>query len=229
MSFSEQRPQGKKSRAKWLQTASIVIVVVVMGGLFYLLKQWLGEQTINPGKKKVQQITVIAPPPPPPPPPPPQVEEPPPEVEEVEVEEPEPTPEDVPDDAPSEAPPGDQLGLDADGTGAGDAFGLVGKKGGRGLLSGGGGDPYVWYSSALQQKLFETLNENHDIRRAAYSIIVYLWIDKDGGLDEVKLVKGSNNAELDEKIKDALAQIDQLDPPVAGMPQPVKIKLTARL
>lgn len=228
MSVFDERPSDITSRAKWFKTAFIVLVIVAMCGLFYLLKQWLGEQTVNPGKKKVQQITVIAPPPPPPPPPP-QVEEPPPEVEEVEMEEPEPTPEAVPDEAPSEAPPGDQLGLDADGTGAGDAFGLVGKKGGRGLLSGGGGDPYTWYSSALQQKLFEALNENHDIRRAAYSIIVHLWIAEDGGLKQVKLVKGSSNAELDAKIKDALAQIDQLDPPVSGMPQPVKIKLTARL
>ena len=47
--------------------------------------------------------------------------------------------------------------------------------------------------------------------------------------DHVRWAFAYVRAELDAKIKDALAQIDQIDPPVPGMPQPVKIKLTARL
>ncbi|HAZ42809.1 MAG TPA: TonB-dependent receptor, partial [Methylococcaceae bacterium] len=37
-----------------------------------------------------------------------------------------------------EPPPGENLGVDADGAAGGDSFGLVGKKGGSGFLGGGG-------------------------------------------------------------------------------------------
>jgi protein TonB len=215
---------AKKGWLRWFPALAGVLVFSVVGGLIFLLIQWAGSQP-ETSKKTVQQITVIAPPPPPPPPPV-QEEPPPPEMEEEVVEEPDPAPDDVPDLA-DQAPPGEQLGIDADGTGAGDAFGLVGKKGGRGLLSGG--DPYQWYSQALQQRLFERLNDEHEIRRAAYSIIVHLWIAQDGAVDRFELAKGSGNQRLDEKIALALASIEELAPPVPGLPQPVKVKLTARL
>ena len=214
----------KKTWAKYLPLIAFVVLFSLLAWLIFTLIGWLDSQEPNK-KKTIQQITFITPPPPPPPPP--KIEEPPPEVEEVEIEEPEPTPEDLPDLPQDEAPPSEQLGLDADGTGGGDAFGLVGRKGGRGLLSGG--DPYALYSSSVQQKLIEKLNESHEIRRSEYSIEVYFWIVQDGSVGSFKLVKKSGNKQLDGKIERALKDIKKFDPPVPGMPQPLKVKLTARL
>jgi len=52
------------------------------------------------------------------------------------IEEPEPEPEEPLPDVPDEKPAGD-TGLDAEGTAGSDAFGLVGRKGGKGLLGEG--------------------------------------------------------------------------------------------
>ncbi|WP_052700215.1 hypothetical protein [Methylocucumis oryzae] len=86
------------------------------------------------------------------PPPPPKVEKPPePEVKN-EVEQPEPEPEEPLPDVADEPPPGD-LGLDAEGTAGSDGFGLAARKGGRGLLGGGGGgDPYAWYGGLIKKR-----------------------------------------------------------------------------
>ena len=213
-------------KQKWVKLfpyLAFIALFTLLAWLIYTVMNWAGDQ--SPSKKKsIQEITIIAPPPPPPPP---LEQEPPPEVEEVEIEEPEPTPEDLPDLPADEAPPGEQLGLDSDGTGAGDAFGLGGKKGGRGLLSGG--DPYAWYSSSVQALMIEKLNEEHEIRRASYSIEVHFWISNTGKVNRFELIRPSGNESLDKRIKKALQEIKQFEAPVPGMAQPVKIKLTARL
>ena len=51
-----------------------------------------------------------------------------------------------------DAPPGDELGLDAEGGAGSDGFGLRAKKGGRGLI--GGGDRNRWYEGQVQRDLF---------------------------------------------------------------------------
>src|SRR5215472_10490179 len=106
----------------------------------------------NPGppQKLVQEVHLIRPPPPPPdlPPPPP-----PPPDEKVDV----PDPLEKPDPTPSnEPPPGEQLGLDAEGSAGGDAFGLLGNKGGRDLI-GTGGSAFAWYAGLLKNEILDTL------------------------------------------------------------------------
>ena len=206
------------------------IFLVIAVGMIFAIQSLIGEETSAP-KKMVQQITVLAPPPPPPPPP--EVEEPPPEVEEeVDVpDEPEEAP-DAPDEMADEPPMGEDLGIDADGVAGADGFGLVGKKGGRGLLSGGAGDQqrFDFYASSVQQDLFEHLSENKEIRKNRYSVIVHLWISSAGKVNRIKLVKSSGIAELDGALRGVLAQIDQVNSaPPEGMPQPIRLRITSRI
>ncbi|QSA98265.1 energy transducer TonB [Methylococcus sp. EFPC2] len=182
-------------------------------------------------KKTVQQITVIQPPPPPPPPP--EQPPPPPEVKEEKIEEPEPEPEPEPEQ-PAEAPPAEDLGVDAEGTAGADGFGLVGKKGGRGLIGGGGGNAIIWYGQQVQRQLeieLQNLLADTPARRAGYSVVVAVWVGTDGRVSRAELSSGSGRVEVDKSIKDALPGLSfglGRTPP-ENMPQPIRIRVSSRI
>lgn len=211
-------------KKKLVRSLPIVIVaVVLMVASTAIVAFILGFQDETPAKRKmVQQISLIQPPPPPPkieqpPPPPPQ--------EEVKLDEPEP----VPDAAADEPPAGELLGLDADGGAGGDAFGLIGKKGGRSLLSGGG-NPFAWYAGILQQDILEQLYNQDRVRKKKYSVRVKLWITPGGDVKDFELVDSSGSKEVDESLRVALADIDRVrEVPPQEMPQPVRVRISSRL
>jgi protein TonB len=198
---------------------AIVSTAVVTLGWFV----WNGMHAVTkPDRRVAQQVQIIRPPPPP------EVkEEPPPEVkDEVKLPEPEQTP-DTPDNQP---PAGEQLGLDAEGGAGGDAFGLLGRKGGRDLLAGGGPDRFSWYANVLKSTLVERLSENRNIRRTRYSVIVRLWVKADGRVERVNLDSGTGDKELDRNIEAAFASLGRVpEAPPADLPQPVRLRLVNRI
>ncbi len=200
------------------------LVVLSFGGLvIWLISGFLDNNA--PQKKTVQQITLLTPPPPPPPP---ELEPPPPEPEmeeQVEVPEPE-TLEDLPDSASDEPPAGDLLGLDAEGGSGGDAFGLIGRKGGRGLLNGGA---FGGFAKQLQEDVYSALSDVEAIRKQSYSVVARLWIDESGMITRAELQRGSGSAELDQVIEDTLLTARLAAAPPLEMPQPVRIRITSRL
>jgi periplasmic protein TonB len=173
-------------------------------------------------KKVVQEIHLVRPPPPPPdlPPPPP-----PPPEEKVNV----PDPQDKPDPTPSnEPPPGEQLGLDAEGSAGGDAFGLVGNKGGRDLV-GSGGSAFAWYAGLLKNEILDKLGPEKRSRAGSYSVDVRIWVRDDGTIDRVRLVQSSGDRERDREIETALNRITRLSQaPPAGMPEPISLRIVSR-
>lgn len=211
---------------RWIPGAVIALALLLAVGLVYYVKQWLGEDTAKT-KKLVQQITLIKPPPPPPPPP--KVEEPPPpQVEEkVELPKPEPVPEDMPDQ-PDEMPPSDQLGLDAEGGAGGDAFGLMGNRGGHALLGGGGGSAEIWYKRMLGQELQALVNDHDELRKRAFSALrLKLWIDA-GRIRRVELLTPSGDKEWDHRLEAALLNERLQTPKPAGIEQPVRLQISSR-
>lgn len=216
----------KRRLIRYLPTlVGVTVVGAVSVGLVVLISGFLDGEPSN--KKLVQQISLIAPPPPPPPPP--KIEKPPePEVEEVKLEEPDPVPDEVPD-APSDEPPaGDLLGLDADGTGGADGFGLVGRKGGRSLL--GGGDRFAFYGNAVTQLIQEFLYERNDIRSKKYSVKVKLWLAPTGKIERVELMNSTGDRSVDESLQVALMELGEIsEKPPEDLPQPVRVRITSRL
>jgi protein TonB len=212
-----------------------VYLPTIIGGLIVLAITVLIVRAISnmedkPEKKerKIQTVTLTKPPPPPPPPP--KVEKPPePEVEEKIEQAPEPEPEPLPDVA-DQPPPGD-LGLDAEGSAGSDGFGLAARKGGKGLLGGGGGgDPYAWYGGIIKSDIVELLSDNEELRRKGYTAIIKLWLAEDGTVQRFELAKGSNDAEIDELINRLLGKYRKVQEPLPpGMPQPIKYRITSRL
>lgn len=180
----------------------------------------------TPPKKGPQQITLIQPPPPPP-----KIEEKPPEPEiEEEVKLEEPIPEDpLPEEANDEPPPGADLGVDAEGGAGGDGFGLIGRKGGRGLLAGSG-DPFAYYGSQLSRRIEDALLDVDELRRRGYSVNLAVWIGDDGRVTRVQLVRSTGDRETDALMQQAIMgaqSVAQAPPP--GMPQPIRLRVSSRL
>lgn len=212
--------------SRYLPIIAIVTVVLVLALLFGMwIKGKLG-QDIKPSAPQVQIVDLVRPPPPPPkkeePPPPPEVEE------EVDLPEPEPLPELA--DTPDEPPPGEQLGLDAEGVAGSDGFGLVGNKGGRGLLGSSGGSAYRYYATRLKDELLSVLAEIEELRRQGYSIDIRLWVDDAGAVERASLVGSTGNTDIDARLEGLLTSASMpIGRPPQGMPQPVRLRLVSRL
>jgi protein TonB len=197
-----------------------LLVLLLGGGAFWLMKSFLDSAPATP-KKVVQEIRVIRPPPPPPNEPPP----PPPPEEEVDVPEPEPEPELTPSDQP---PPGEQLGLDAEGVAGSDGFGLAARKGGRDLLASGG-SAYAWYAGLLKNEILDRLQEEKQARTGSYSVLVRVWVKADGTVERVRLAQSSGDSERDRAIELALNRMGRVSQgPPADMPQPVSLRIVSR-
>jgi protein TonB len=188
----------------------------------------------GPQKKPSVQTIAVLRPPPPPPPPKPQEKPPEPEIkkEEVKLPEPEQPPEPQANDEP---PPGEQLGVDADGSGAGDSFGLQAKKGGRDITTigeGGGGGvnraQFTFYTNMMQAQLQEQLMKNKKLRSADYRAVVKIWLAQDGRVERVEVTSGTGDADIDETIRMAVADTRVRQAPPENMPQPVRLRLTSR-
>jgi periplasmic protein TonB len=197
--------------------AGVAIVGLIGGGVFWL-RGFLGTE-VAPSKKIVQEVRIVRPPPPPetepPPPPPPE--------EEVDLPEPEemPTPSEEP-------PPGEQLGIDAEGAGAGDGFGLVGRPGGRDLLATGG-SVFAWYGGVVKNEILDRLGDEPKVRSGSYSVAVRIWVDHNGAIQRANLVGSSGNKERDEAIERVLGQMTRVSqPPPTNMPQPINLRIVSR-
>jgi periplasmic protein TonB len=212
---------ARRKRRHYLTLVLLGLSVTLIGaGTFALMRRFLNSAPGTP-QKVVQEIHLIRPPPPPPDLPPP----PPPPEEKVDVHEPEQKPDPT---SSNEPPPGEQLGLDAEGTAGGDAFGLIGNKGGRELL-GQGGSAFVWYAGLVKNQILEQLNTEKQARRGEYSLMVRVWVRNDGSIDRVRVVEGSGNRERDQAIEAALTRMGRLSQaPPADMPEPISLRIVSR-
>jgi protein TonB len=175
--------------------------------------------------KMVTQITLVTPPPPKPeikPPDPPKMKE------EVKIEQPKPEEAPKPDNAPPAAGP---LGLDAQGTGPGDGFGLAGRPGGHDITLGDGGGNRLGltvFGTSTARHIAQELARDPRLKASSYQIEVRVWLGADGRFEREELVRGTGNRELDDLIRDGLRQVSALQqalPP--NLPQPLRIRVTS--
>ena len=203
----------------------VAFVVAVGIGTSLFIKNFM-EANKHAPEKKIQQITLVKPPPPPPPPP--KIKKPPEQkIKQDEVDIPEPKPM---DEIPPEAdlpPPGD-LGLDAEGGAGSDAFGLIGRKGGRGLL-GGAGDPKIVYASKLQHKIEDALAQVDELRSFAYSVRVNVWLDVTGQVSKVVLVTSTGRKKIDKKLIATIKDISFSAAMPGDLQLPIKYRLSSRI
>jgi TonB family protein len=197
---------------------AIIITAVVIVGIVVVAKL-----ASSGGSSKHDTLTLvsIAPPPPPPvmtPPPPP------PQQEEQKIEEPM-----IKEDQPKEAPPKDEppLGTGIKGPG-GDNFGL-GSGSGNGRIGGGDGSKWGWYASQVQSRIQQALQQNRKTRTASMSVNVRVWADPNGRISRAQLAGSTGDPSLDNALRDEVLTGLQLpEPPPAGMPAPITLRVTAK-
>ncbi len=223
-----------QKKRMYLIAGGIALVLICIS--VFLVKLLLTDDG-QKRNKQIQMVTVVKPPPPPKvkeKPPEPEVEK---KEEIIEPEQQEPEPEPMEEQASDEPPPGQDLGLDAEGGAGSDSFGLKAKKGGRSLIGGQFSKSsllikYGWYTRIIQNELRKKVNkyleENGGIPDGDLKAIVQITLDETGNILEYAIVDTSGNAHMDEAVQSSLAIARISAPPPIGMPRTLKLKISAK-
>ncbi|HBG04803.1 MAG: hypothetical protein A2075_11610 [Geobacteraceae bacterium GWC2_58_44] len=241
MAVKKTRKQEKKS---WLVPTLVLAVFALLIG--FLAKTVLMDGGSAP-KKQIQVITLIKPPPP-------EVKEKPPEVvprelpkQTMEAPTEAPSPRDQPQDnsADDSPPPGENLSVDGEG-GAGDnAFGLGAKKGGRAITLGDGGgqggnglsrlsllSKYSGYSHKMQgdieKMVKKVLDQSGGRPKGKQQTLVKLTLSPEGTVLAFAIVGSSGIDRLDAAFRTALKGLKLSEPPPAGMPSGMTLRITTQ-
>lgn len=196
--------------------AGAVFAILALLGFMWFAHAMLVAKT---GKttRQVQMVQIIRPPPPPPDQPPPPEKSPEPLPKDV----PEPTPEQQPDQAPDQP-----LGVDADGSAGGDAFGLAARRGGSDLIGGTGTAPFAWYTNRMRDAIKDRLAAAPCTKSAKGSVSTRVVLAGDGRVKQIKLTSSTGNTQVDECVDKVLASITTLgDAPPPGMPEQVNLRV----
>jgi periplasmic protein TonB len=153
-------------------------------GMSVMINTFMHAEPVKKSERIIQTVTVQTPPPPRPQirekPPEPEIEE-----EKVKIVASEPL-DQLPDKA-DEPPAAGMLGLDAVGEAGSDSFGLIGRKGGRGILAWAG-DSRARFARQVQKLIEQALITDDEVRRHAYSVVLKVWIAFDGTIERTELV-----------------------------------------
>ncbi|MCW0395947.1 hypothetical protein NB696_002843 [Xanthomonas sacchari] len=208
---------------RWLLPGAGLLALLLLGWLATML---LRPHPVMPTRTQPPRITqVILPPPPPPPPPKPEPEPPKPQerLPPKPLQAAEPTPK--PDAAPT--PPGDPLTAPA---GPGDnAFGLQAGAGGGTRIGGqgGGGSPFASYAASVQRTVQQVLQRDERTRKGRYTATVALWLNPDGSIGRLQVLRSAGRPELDAAIVRALQNQPLPQPPPPALPQPIQLRIGA--
>jgi protein TonB len=209
----------------WLKRIAITLVVLlVLGGIGYGIKQLMAGGVTH--KKQVTTIKLIPDTPPPPPPPP---KEPPKEQvkeqpKEIKVEQPKPV----------ETPPAEQLKMEGPAGDGPSAFaaGPVSNdyKGGEVKTIGSdGGAKFNWYAGVLKNQIQDALEKDKKLKESQYRLIVSVWLKPNGDIEKLEWSGSDAEPDIQQAVKLALENMPPMrELPPEGMPQPIKLRITAR-
>ena len=223
------RAKATSSRGSfWLKRVVLILgALFVLAGLVYLAKSLMSGGTMH--KKAITTVKLLPDTPPPPPPPPPP-KEPPKEVKEVkevkEIQQPRQEP----------TPPAEVLKMEGS---AGDgpspfAAGAVNseyKGGDVGTKIGGGPSKYqfAYYTGMIKSHIEQALSKDKSLSSGAYKVVVMVWVASNGRIQRIEIVGSSGDPLIDALIKKAVDEMPAMaETPPSDMPQPVKLRITAR-
>jgi hypothetical protein len=147
------------------------------------------------------------------------------------------------DEPQDDTPAGNDLGVEGEGGAGSDAFGLVGKgKKGRDITLGGGGGggmnrlslltKYGWYTQKIQEEIKMQVKKKMDqsggIPKGKFETKVKIVLDAQGTIINFHIVGASGNSKIDEAIQATLGEIKISEPPPAGMPTGMTLKITSQ-
>ncbi len=217
----------ESSLAIWLKRILISLVALaVLGGIGYGIKSLMSGGA--PQKKQVTTIKLIPDTPPPPPPPPPKEppkEQPKPDApKEIKVEQPK----------PAETPPAEQLKMEGPAGDGPSAFaaGAVSndyKGGDVKTIGSDGGAKFNWYAGLLKNKIQDALEKDSKLKESQYKLIVSVWLKPNGDIERLEWSGSEVEPAIQQSVKAALDNMPAMrDAPPEGMPQPIRLRITAR-
>jgi periplasmic protein TonB len=211
----------RQSRRIATRLAGAVFGLLLILGFVWFARTLMAAKTNKPSRQ-VQVVQVIRPPPPPPP------DQPPPPPEKTQEALPKDKPEPAPDN--NQAPPDQPLGIDADASAGGDAFGLAARSGGSDLVGGTGNAPFAWYTNRIADAIRERLSSLPCAKAAKGSLSMHVMVDAEGKLKQVQLATTTGNDKVDQCIASGLSGMPSInDRPPPGMPEQLTIRVVARI
>ncbi|MFH1657871.1 MAG: TonB-dependent receptor [Rhodocyclaceae bacterium] len=211
-----------KPSRRWVS----IVVIAVLGAAIIAIVTWgimslMGGKSGKPRKPPVVTLLPDKPPPPPPPPKEEKKPEPPKENKDVKIEPPKEAPQ------PAQNEPLKMEGAAGDGDSAFGA-GTVGREYAGGNI-GATGAAQGMYAGRLQRHLQEQLSRNRKLKESDYRVTVRVWLRRDGSVEKADLAQSTGNSGLDELLREALLQVAAMrEAPPENMPQPIRIRITAR-
>ena len=200
----------------------LTVTVVLLIGAGFLVFKFVQSSNSSP-RRAPELVMIKLPPPPPTPPQQPTPEEKIAEQQEQKIETPDEKPKDEPPKPPDEPP----VGTGIKGDGPGDSFGLTGSTGNG--FGGNGGSRFDWYAGQVQSSVGAALRNNRRTRVAELRIRVRVWPDASGRITRAQLTGSTGDPGLDAAIRDeVLTGLQLSEPPPAGMPMPIVLRLTAK-
>lgn len=215
------------SLSTWLKRiAFILLALAVLAGLGYGVKNLMSGSDAKP-KKTITKIALKDVPPPPPPPPPKEQPKEQPKDQPKEVKE-------VQQPKPAEAPPSEQLKMDGPAGDGPSAF-AAGEvkneyKGGDVKTIGSdGGAKYNWYAGLVKNQIEVALEKDKKLTEGQYKVVVTVWLRQNGDIEKLEVGQSDAEPQIEQAIKTALDAMPAMrEVPPEGMPQPIKLRITAR-
>jgi protein TonB len=210
-----------KPSRRWVS----IVVIAVLGAAIIAIVTW-GIMSLMGGKsgkpRKPPVVTLLPDKPPPPPPPPKEEKKPEPKEDKKEIKQ-EPPKEQVQpaqnEPIKMDGPPGDGDSAFLSGPVTRDyENGPTSKSMQQGLFAG-----------RLQRHLQDQLSRNRKLKESDYRVTVRVWLRRDGSVEKADLAQSTGNNGLDELLREALLQVAAMrEAPPENMPQPIRIRVTAR-
>jgi periplasmic protein TonB len=75
----------------------------------------------------------------------------------------------------------------------------------------------------------QALQRNKQLTEGQYKLVVTVWVKQNGDIEKLDVVQSDANPEIEQTVKAALNSMPAIrEAPPEGMPQPIKLRITAR-
>jgi TonB family protein len=91
-------------------------------------------------------------------------------------------------------------------------------------------DAYRWYTDQIDSRIEEALGAQKELAKAQYSVVVHIWLARDGKVERAELQGSTGDKAIDKLISKALTGMGSIaEAPPEDMPQPVKLRITSKI
>jgi TonB family protein len=92
----------------------------------------------------------------------------------------------------------------------------------------GGGFGDATYSRYMGSELQQRIQEDDRVNRLVFSADVSVWVDSNGRVTQVRILRSSGDAKTDDALVTALQGMPALDAPPASLQFPQKVAIRGR-